>query len=728
MLFCSCLRMSCTCRSAMVRAVFLLLFTLVWNGSVGWAGLSSSDVVVVVNGESFNSRTLANHYVALRKIPAVNVVVLDRVPSSELIGVEEFRSRILKPLFSEIDRRGLSGHVQCIAYSADFPSAIDVSEDLKKRGRLQVYETSKGSINALTYLHMWVNSSVPGYVGLEVNHYARREVEHYFSSPFHGDSAPWGEIQAKIAQKEHQAAVDALEAVLKEHPHQFPVAYLAAAEAALAGDSQRSVQLLTDAIGLGWSLGGYLARDKRFDSVRDDPGFQVLEFTLPQETDVKHQPMQGFDARTYWTPNGVGLAPKTGGEVLRESFKFGNRYLLSTVLGITRRGGTSLPQAIEALHRAASADFTHPQGGFYFCSTDDIRTKTRRPGFSHAVDLLRQMGFEASIVTDRLPKNRPSVLGVQAGTPTFDWKSCGSQFVPGALAENLTSLGGVIGAGGRQTRLTEFIKAGAAGSSGSVTEPYALQQKFPHSQMYVYYASGASLAEAFYMSVRAPYQLLIVGDPLCQPFSNAPRLELGEQLRELKAGGLLRLDLGSNGVEYQDWLDFQEPISERRQPFVQAKIGVLFDGSSYQLQDARKKLSIQMEGSSPGYHEVTLSLVADDPLQQRSDVMVPIWIGEKGLVDLTFPDQIAPRKADAADMPQFSLRSESLTVHVESEQAKRVTLWHDSEQVGMAEGQQADFRIGLKDIGLGPVRLQAKAETHDGLTVQGVPVWIEIGP
>ena len=39
----------------------------------------------------------------------------------------------------------------------------------------------------------------------------------------------------------------------------------------------------------------------------------------------------------------------------------------------------------------------------------------------------------------------------------------------------------------------------------------------------VHYARGCSLAEAFYQSVYAPYQLMIVGDPLCRPWANIPR-------------------------------------------------------------------------------------------------------------------------------------------------------------------------------------------------------------
>ena len=105
------------------------------------------------------------------------------------------------------------------------------------------------------------------------------------------------------------------------------------------------------------------------------------------------------------------------------------------------------------------------------------------------------------------------------------------QLLPGAMADNLDQHGWRHEGRGGQTTSSEMIRAGAAGSSGTVTEPYALQEKFPHAQMYVAYARGASLAEAFYSYVTGPYQLLIVGDPLCQPCSPAPQPHVDTSLR-----------------------------------------------------------------------------------------------------------------------------------------------------------------------------------------------------
>ena len=55
-------------------------------------------------------------------------------------------------------------------------------------------------------------------------------------------------------------------------------------------------------------------------------------------------------------------------------------------------------------------------------------------------------------------------------------------------------------------------------------EPFAIQNKFPHAMMQVHYARGCTLAEAFYQAVYAPYQLIVVGDPLCRPWANIPQI------------------------------------------------------------------------------------------------------------------------------------------------------------------------------------------------------------
>ena len=92
-------------------------------------------------------------------------------------------------------------------------------------------------------------------------------------------------------------------------------------------------------------------------------------------------------------------------------------------------------------------------------------------------------------------------------------------FVPGALADHLTSFGGVLDASHGQMTVLSWIEAGATASYGTTSEPCAHLQKFPHPQaLLLFYAGGATALEAYWKSVQWPQQGLFVGEPLAAPF------------------------------------------------------------------------------------------------------------------------------------------------------------------------------------------------------------------
>ncbi|MDX1926719.1 MAG: hypothetical protein SFV81_09385 [Pirellulaceae bacterium] len=659
------------------------------------AGLVPSEVVLVVNGSSMDSRTLANFYISLRNIPAANVVVLDKVPNSEVISVDEFRSRILIPLLAELDRRKISNHIQCITYSCDFPTAIDITNDIKPLGKLPIYFTARASINALTYFYQLVQASNPLYIQLQANSYARREMGAFFNNPLGSlTEEDWNEIEKHIAANEHKEAGEALAKLADKYKDHYPISYLAAAELAQAGEQTQAIKFLERAIASGWTAGGYLQADERFANCRDNSDFQILQLTL-DETQTKYQPTIGFEAKLAWGTNGVGST----------NLQLGSRYLLSTVLGVTRGAGTTLRQAMDILERSASADFTQPSGGFYFCLTSDVRTTTRKPGFADAIETLQSLGFNAEIVQGTLPQGKKDVLGAMVGTPNFDWKSSGSELLPGSIAENLTSVGADMSSLRGQTKLTEFLKAGAAGSSGTVTEPYSMQAKFPHPQLYVHYARGLSLAEAFYASVTGPYQLLIIGDPLCQPFAAPPKPEVSSELRKLADNENLKFPLKYNA----------EAVAGKRAPVAPLAVSILFGGTANRIGVVQPNLEIRLNNAPAGYHEIRLISIGDDALGQRSEIPLPIWIGDEDAVSIEAPDQV-----------QF--RQRKATVTAKAQVAKSLTIWHESEQLAVVSSNEGEFAIPLESLGIGKVRLQARAELENGSILKSLPIEMEITP
>ena len=96
------------------------------------------------------------------------------------------------------------------------------------------------------------------------------------------------------------------------------------------------------------------------------------------------------------------------------------------------------------------------------------------------------------------------------------------QWLPGAVADHLTSLGGVTEPGGPnlgQMPATAWLQAGATGSYGTVEEPCNFEGKFPRVSVLVKrYVAGDTLIEAYWKSVRSPGQGNFYGEPLARPW------------------------------------------------------------------------------------------------------------------------------------------------------------------------------------------------------------------
>ncbi len=314
---------------------------------------------------------------------------------------------------------------------------------------------------------------------------------------------------------------------------------------------------------------------------------------IEQQT-ISIRASRGFRGSQGWGPDGKPV--DTGGM----------RYVLSTVLAVTRGRGTSVDEAIAGLRRSVSADNTHPNGTIYYLRNGNIRSTSRDGLFPSAVAKLKAGGIRAQIVDGTIPKGKTDVQGVMVSTANFDWKSAGSTIQPGAICEHFTSFGGVMRANAGQTPLTEFLKFGSAGSSGTVTEPYAIAAKFPNPFIHVHYAAGCSLAESFYQSVTGPYQLLIVGDPLCQPWATPP-------------------DLTVDGPDSNERVNGTMTITAMSKDNV-SRFELYVDG---RLNDACvPRASLQFDSSrlTDGLHELRIVAVSGDPVEARSRVVIPVQV------------------------------------------------------------------------------------------------------
>jgi len=109
------------------------------------------------------------------------------------------------------------------------------------------------------------------------------------------------------------------------------------------------------------------------------------------------------------------------------------------------------------------------------------------------------------------------VLVYQTGKAQVD-KLDTLRFLPGALADHLTSHGGEL-LGNSQMSSLRWLEAGATASYGTVGEPCNHWQKFPNPAVLLrHYLGGDSAIEAYWKSVAWPGQGVFLGEPLAAPF------------------------------------------------------------------------------------------------------------------------------------------------------------------------------------------------------------------
>lgn len=385
----------------------------------------------------------------------------------------------------------------------------------------------------------------------------------------------------------------------------------------------------------------------------------------------------------------------------------GSRYLLSVMLGVTAGRGNTVREVAAYLARAADADGTRPPGTIYLMTNGDVRTTTRSGPFPATIKALAALGVRAEIASGTLPQGKRDVAGLMTGTPSFDWSASGSTILPGAICENLTSFGGIFTPAAGQTPLSEFLRAGAAGSSGTVIEPYSIQAKFPHPAIHVHYCRGASLAEAFYQSVSAPYQLLVVGDPLCQPWAEIPRVTAGlaGDGGPLGPGAVL-----SGRIEVEPQAAFRaDGSADRFELFV--------DGLQVASCGASGRLALDTAVLADGHHELRVVAISATPLETRGRTVIPVMFANHG------------RTLSMTATPQRVPLDGSVRVTLQGERLDGVLVFATGRVLGRLQAAAGSIDVPAAMLGRGEVTLHAtgRAGRTPAETVNAAPVTVTVG-
>ncbi|HVW70348.1 MAG TPA: TIGR03790 family protein [Steroidobacteraceae bacterium] len=177
-------------------------------------------------------------------------------------------------------------------------------------------------------------------------------------------------------------------------------------------------------------------------------------------------------------------------------------------------------QARSLIDRGVSSDRTQPAGTAYLVVTGDKARNVRAGEYFGAVPVGRP-GLDVEIRHVALT-NRADVLFYFIGAAEVPDLGT-NRFLPGAIADHLTSFGGMLTDSPQMSSL-RWLEAGATGSYGAVVEPCNYPSKFPDIPVLLrHYLAGETLIEAYWKSVLMPGQGLFIGEPLAAPFARPAR-------------------------------------------------------------------------------------------------------------------------------------------------------------------------------------------------------------
>lgn len=661
------------------------------------AGLTGENVALIVNASSSDSLTIANHYISLREIPPGNVIFLDDVPSGLTIGLDDFRDKILRPVFETINARGLAAQIHLIAYSAGFPTSVSIKSHTKQLTdeAQKKYQTPTASINSLTYFYRWVMADSPAYLGWASNFYARGRFERHFINPFSGE--PGEQFQSALdAAKANDfvKAAQTFESLSNEYPTLHPLSILAAENWLRAENEQKAIEQVGEAIRHGWTNQRQLTETEPLRQLFDPdapelPSDRKRLIERLQDVPVALQGPVAFSSSVGWAGNGHPAPVKQGAMT----------YMLSCVLAVIHKNGSTLDQAVTVLQRGAAADRSYPAATFGFSKTSDVRSTTRFTGTPDAVAWLLSRNQSVEIFSSSLPKDRRRYVGMMLGAANLPLRNRDWTFTRGAIAENLTSLGAVF-SNSSQTKLTEILHAGAAISCGAVAEPYSLPPKFPTAMMYPFYYEGVTAIEAFYLTLQSPYQMLIVGDPLCQPFSRAPN-----DFVSMKPIPSPTTEESDEDTDESTTTDTPPAVAMRWQTLPESPMStptaateIYLEGKLANRSRPLADIRINLPNETRGVIDLRMILIGNHPTQPRIGFREQLILGDESRLP-----RIEQLRKDKTD---------EFTLFAECPDADKIEIVHMGRVVAEINAAAGRLTLAPEKIGHGPVRLRAIA--HQG--------------
>ena len=251
------------------------------------------------------------------------------------------------------------------------------------------------------------------------------------------------------------------------------------------------------------------------DKISNDAQVIVLSWTKPYAVNcnsITSAITMGYQSKICENGCGVGIKNPyfntTNGHALKD-FKMRLSMLLPT---------DSIEMAKNLIDKGVLSAFKLNDATAYFLkTTDPARSKPREQFFPRDLGYLPDKKLHLRTISADSIKHKSDVMFYFTGVVSVPHLET-INFLPGAIADHLTSHGGVLYTQEQMSSL-RWLEAGATGSYGAVSEPCNYWQKFPNPAVLLsHYLTGNTLIEAYWKSVYWPTQGLFIGEPLAAPY------------------------------------------------------------------------------------------------------------------------------------------------------------------------------------------------------------------
>ncbi len=199
--------------------------------------------------------------------------------------------------------------------------------------------------------------------------------------------------------------------------------------------------------------------------------------------------------------------------------------------------GLNSTNVFNLINNGVSSDGTLPAGDGYFIRTTDPARSIRYLNFLDTVNFWNRPEALSMFYIDNSTnsasnfiQNTSDVLFYLTGLADVPEINT-NQYLPGAVADHLTSYGGRLTDSFGQMSILRWLEAGVTASFGTVAEPTTNLYRFPQTSILVdSYFGGATVIEAYWKSVFQPHLGIFVGEPLAKPFGSTMILDNANNL------------------------------------------------------------------------------------------------------------------------------------------------------------------------------------------------------